>query len=60
MVNIEIRNEMHFINPEIIIVANYFNPDFNKIINWWLDKNYLLLYKHQDDIGVWKIKHLKK
>jgi hypothetical protein len=55
-----VENETNFPNAEIIVVSNYFLPEKNKIVNWHMNNKYFTEYSHYFDIGVWKIKQLKK
>jgi hypothetical protein len=56
---IQIKTKKDFPNSNIIIVSNYFSSNFLEVYNWFWDsekKKLSTLF----DIGVWKIKQLKK
>jgi len=58
--NLKVENRTNNFQGEIIIVSNYFNPEYNLVVNWCFDKEYLKTTQLEFNIGVWKIKQLKK
>ena len=57
---LKVENRTNNYLGEIIIVSNYFTPEENKVVNWFFDKDYLKETGFNFNIGVWKIKQLKK